>query len=87
MDFEQATKSGDKVWDIAEFLYFSGHYLSNGGIRKARTVASAFAEGYLSSGGSSEVIRKAGTYKYTRVFSIFTQPSIIRAMSEVCQKQ
>jgi tRNA A-37 threonylcarbamoyl transferase component Bud32 len=86
LDFEQATRGGDKTWDVAEFLYFSGHYLSQGGDRRAKSVASAFAEGYLSAGGSKEVLKKAGTYKYTRVFSIFTLPSIIRAVADVCQE-
>ena len=27
IDFEQATKDGDKAWDIAVFLYYCGHYL------------------------------------------------------------
>jgi tRNA A-37 threonylcarbamoyl transferase component Bud32 len=86
LDFEQATRGGDKAWDVTEFLYFSGHYLSPGGVRKAKSVASAFKEGYLNAGGSREVMMKAGTYKYTRVFSIFTLPSIIRAIADVCQE-
>jgi thiamine kinase-like enzyme len=28
LDFEQATLGGDKTWDIAEFLYYAGHFLS-----------------------------------------------------------
>ncbi len=27
IDLEQASIKGDKTWDIAEFLYFSGHYM------------------------------------------------------------
>ena len=84
LDFEQATRDGDKTWDVAEFLYFSGHYLASGGDSKAKSVAAAFKEGYLGAGGKQEVVQKAGTYKYTRVFSIFTLPSIIRAIAEVC---
>jgi Kae1-associated kinase Bud32 len=87
IDFEQATKEGDKAWDIAVFLYYSGHYLEpfyNNG--KAESVAKAFIEGYLKGGGSVLNVRKAGAPKYTRIFSIFTIPPAIRAISDVCKK-
>jgi Kae1-associated kinase Bud32 len=87
IDFEQATKEGDKAWDVAVFLYYSGHYLepfySNS---KAESVAKAFIEGYLKGGGSVLDVRKAGAPKYTRVFSIFTIPPAIRVISDVCKK-
>jgi len=31
-------------------------------------------------------VKKAGASKYTRVFSVFTMPSIILAMSNFCKK-
>jgi Kae1-associated kinase Bud32 len=87
IDFEQATKEGDKAWDVAVFLYYSGHYLepfySNS---KAESVAKAFIKGYLRGGGSVLNVRKAGAPKYTRVFSIFTIPPAIRVISDVCKK-
>src|SRR5665647_1022098 len=87
IDFEQATKEGDKAWDVAVFLYYSGHYLepfySNS---KAESIAKAFIEGYLNGGGSVLNVRKAGAPKYTRIFSIFTIPPAIRAISDVCKK-
>ncbi len=87
IDFEQATKEGDKAWDVAVFLYYSGHYLepfySNS---KAESVAKAFIEGYLKGGGNVLNVRKAGASKYTRVFSIFTIPPAIRAISDVCKR-
>jgi tRNA A-37 threonylcarbamoyl transferase component Bud32 len=87
LDFEQASYDGDKAWDVAEFLYYSGHYLqplySNG---KAESIAKAFISGFLKGGGDFNTIRKAGASKYTRVFSVFTMPSIILAMSKVCRK-
>jgi Kae1-associated kinase Bud32 len=87
IDFEQATQGGDKAWDVAVFLYYSGHYIQpfndNG---KAESIAKAFINGYLKAGGDIDVIKKAGTSKYTRVFSIFTMPSIIMAISNVCRK-
>ncbi len=87
IDFEQALQGGDKAWDIAVFLYYCGHYLqpfdSN---EKAADVTKSFITGYLTAGGSLEDVRKAGLSKYTRVFSIFTMPSIIVAISTVCKK-
>ena len=87
IDFEQATQDGDKAWDIAVFLYYCGHYLqpyySNA---KSESVAKAFIGGYIKSGGNVLNVRKAGEPKYTRVFSIFTPPLIMRAISDVCKK-
>jgi Kae1-associated kinase Bud32 len=87
LDFEQASHGGDKAWDVAVFLYYSGHYLqplySNG---KAESITKAFVEGYLKGGGDANTIKKAGNSKYTRVFSVFTMPSIMLATSNVCKK-
>jgi Kae1-associated kinase Bud32 len=86
IDFEQATKDGDKAWDIAVFLYYSGHYLQPFSSFKAESVAKAFINGYLKSGGNVYNVKKAGGPKYTRVFSIFTLPPTIRVISDVCKK-
>lgn len=87
IDFEQATQGGDKAWDVAVFLYYSGHYLLPlYGNSKAESIAKAFINGYLKAGGDVDVIRKAGSSKYTRVFSIFTMWNIISAISNVCKK-
>ncbi|TRO47509.1 Kae1-associated serine/threonine protein kinase, partial [Candidatus Bathyarchaeota archaeon] len=87
LDFEQASHGGDKAWDVAVFLYYAGHYLqpmySN---CKAESIAKAFINGYLKGGGEVNTIKKAGSSKYTRIFSIFTMPSIMLAMSKVCRK-
>ena len=87
IDFEQATHGGDKAWDIAVFLYYCGHYLqpfnSNG---KAESIAKNFIAGYLRAGGNVDYIHKASTSKYTRVFSIFTMPPIMLAISNVCRR-
>ena len=87
IDFEQATHGGDKSWDIAVFLYYCGHYLQpfNSSV-KAESITKAFIEGYLKSGGKAEDIQKASTAKYTRIFSIFTMPPIMLAISNVCKR-
>ncbi len=84
---EQATRDGDQNWDIAEFLYYSGHYVPPLSTANAlERVAKEFIEGYLETGGKKENIKNAGSPKYTKVFSIFTQPHIIFAISNLCKK-
>jgi tRNA A-37 threonylcarbamoyl transferase component Bud32 len=87
LDFEQAQKGGDRAWDIAVFLYYCGHYMQPfDGTEKAESVAKAFVAGYLIGGGKAADIRKAALPKYTRIFSIFTMPGIMIAISNVCKK-
>ncbi|MGB9671630.1 MAG: RIO1 family regulatory kinase/ATPase [Candidatus Bathyarchaeales archaeon] len=87
LDFEQATRNGDKTWDIAEFLYYAGHYFSpfsKGSM--AEHMAKSFIEGYLKAGGNPETIKKAGNPKYTKVFSVFTLPHIMLIISNTCKR-
>jgi tRNA A-37 threonylcarbamoyl transferase component Bud32 len=87
LDFEQASEGGDKSWDIAEFLYFSGHYLPPlGSAEKAELIANTFISGYLKAGGSLSSVKKAGDAKYTRIFGVFTAPAVLTAMSAACKK-
>ena len=87
IDFEQGSQNGDRAWDIAVFLYYCGHYLQPfHSHAKAEAVAKAFISGYLKGGGNVDDVKKAGESKYTRVFSIFTQPPIMRVISDVCKK-
>lgn len=87
LDLEQGSRKGDKVWDIAEFLYFTGHYLPPlVGTRPAERITKAFVEGYLEAGGDVKLVRKVGNPKYTKVFSIFTFPSVIFAISSICRQ-
>jgi tRNA A-37 threonylcarbamoyl transferase component Bud32 len=87
LDFEQASRNGDKVWDVAEFLYYAGHYVSPFvGVRSAELISKAFIEGYLKAGGNAEIVKEAGNPKYTKVFSVFTFPHIIFVISNICRK-
>ena len=87
IDLEQASIKGDKTWDIAEFLYYSGHYMPPfNGYKKAIEMAQEFIKGYLTAGGDIKKIRKAGTAKYTRVFNVFTPPRILTTLSNMCSK-
>jgi len=87
LDFEQASRKGDKVWDIAEFLHYAGHYVPPFvGMRSVELITKAFIEGYLRAGGDVKLVKKAGNPKYTKVFSIFTLPRVILAISNICRK-
>lgn len=87
VDLEQASRDGNQAWDIAEFLYYSGHYVSPIGPAEAvELVAEEFIKGYLEAGGKKEIIRKAGSARYTKVFSIFTPPHVILAIANICRK-
>jgi len=86
LDFEQASRNGDKTWDIAEFLYYAGHYIPPWvGTRPAEILTKTFIEGYLKAGGDAKVVKKVGNPKYTKVFSIFAFPHIILAISNICK--
>jgi tRNA A-37 threonylcarbamoyl transferase component Bud32 len=87
LDLEQATRDGNQAWDIAEFLYYSGHYsppLSS--TNAASIIARNFIEGYLEAGGKKETVKKAASARYTKVFSVFTPPHVLLAISNICQK-
>jgi tRNA A-37 threonylcarbamoyl transferase component Bud32 len=86
IDFEQSSHGGDKSWDVACFLFYSGHYLPINGETKAEAVSKAFIAGYLAGGGNLDIIKCAGVQKYTRIFGVFTLPGILRAMASTCKE-
>ena len=82
LDLEQAKKSGDKAWDVAEFLYYSGHYVfpnvpSNG----FREYISAFIEGYRTEGNAA-ILKSSAGVRYSRVFSLWTPPLAVLEVSK-----
>ncbi|MFZ7137142.1 MAG: lipopolysaccharide kinase InaA family protein [archaeon] len=87
LDLEQASRNGNKTWDVAEFLYFSGHYSpAMSPTTPAITIAKSFIEGYLQAGGDKKTVIRAASPRYTKVFAVFTSPHILLAMSNVCKK-
>jgi len=87
VDLEQASRDGNQAWDVAEFLYYSGHYVSPlAPTDKIVLVAKTFLDGYLEGGGNPETVKKAASPRYTKVFSLFTQPHVILAISNLCSK-
>jgi tRNA A-37 threonylcarbamoyl transferase component Bud32 len=87
MDFEQASRDGDKTWDVAEFLYYAGHYVPPFvDVSRVESIAKAFVKGYIEAGGDAKTVKKAATPKYTKVFSLFALPLVMLAISAVCRK-
>jgi len=87
VDLEQASRGGNQTWDIAEFLYYSGHYVSPISTSEtAELITRHFIQGYMEAGGSEETVKKVASPRYTKVFSIFTPPHIILAISSLCRK-
>jgi tRNA A-37 threonylcarbamoyl transferase component Bud32 len=82
LDLEQARRSGDKAWDVAEFLYYSGHYvfptMLSAGFKE---YVEAFIHGYRGR-GDQNVLKTAAGAKYGRVFSFWTPPHIILEISK-----
>jgi len=81
LDLEQAKKSGDKAWDVAEFLYYSGHYVfptvPSGGFKE---YVNSFIEGYREEGDKA-VLETAAGVRYGRVFSLWTPLLAIHEIS------
>jgi len=75
VDLEQAHEGGDFGWDVAEFLYYSGHYwlLLNNALSD---YLESFVKGYLEA-GQVKTLRKAASPKYVRVFSVWTPPNVL----------
>ncbi len=87
VDLEQASRDGNQAWDIAEFLYYSGHYVPPlAPTDEIMLVAGAFLEGYVEAGGDTATVKKAASPRYTKVFSLFTQPHVILVLSNLCRK-
>ena len=75
VDLEQARENGDYSWDVAEFLYYSGHYWLPFNTALTGYVES-FVRGYLED-GPARILRKAASPRYVRVFSVWTPPNIL----------
>jgi len=87
LDLEQASRGGDQAWDVAEFVFYSGHYFPLFiSPEAAKMITSEFLEGYLEVGGRVENVRKAGSPRYVKVFSFFMPPHIMISILNACKK-
>ena len=76
LDLEQAKIHGDLVWDIAELLYYTGHYAISFN-KELEKIVNDFIRGYLHSHGDITVLRKAASLPYLKVFSFWTPLPIL----------
>ncbi len=84
VDLEQGKFKGDYAWDVAEFLYYSGHYwLSHG--KPLRDYVDSFIEGYLDQ-GNARVLKSASSPRYVRVFSLWTPPNTLYWINKTLQE-
>jgi len=87
VDLEQASKRGNQVWDIAEFLYYSGFYAKLATPRSIiRRASESFIQGYVDAGGPINNIRNAAAADYRRIFSPFLSLATIEEVSEACEQ-
>ncbi len=71
-------------WDVAEFLYYSGHYwLSHD--KALGDYVESFIEGYLVQ-GNARVLKSASSPRYVRVFSLWTPPNILYGINKTLQE-
>jgi tRNA A-37 threonylcarbamoyl transferase component Bud32 len=83
IDLEQAGKHGDYAWDIAELLFYTGHYSESPTPRRGLTeLVQAFIRGYIREGDRTE-LKKAAGVKYAKVFSLWTPAPIILEISKM----
>jgi len=88
IDLEQGARGGNETWDLAEFLYFSGHYA--GPLDPLTGVAEAtrcFIEGYVCGGGSRRRVAEAARLRYTKVFTPLTLPQVIYTIAKTCRRE
>ena len=83
VDLEQGGKRGDYAWDVAELLYYSGHYARNPiPSRGLIELVEGFIRGYSKHGMKSE-LKKAAGVRYVKVFSIWTPAPVLLETSRM----
>jgi tRNA A-37 threonylcarbamoyl transferase component Bud32 len=88
IDLEQGAHKGNQVWDLAELLYYSGHYASVlTDLEHVSDLTRTIVKGYLEEGGDPKRIKDVRRIQYTKVFSIFTLPQVIYTISKTCQEE
>jgi len=88
IDLEQGARGGNRTWDLAEFLYFSGRYA--GPLDPLTGVAEMtrhFIEGYADGGGSRHRFSEAARLRYTKVFTPLTLLPVIYTIAKTCRRE
>jgi tRNA A-37 threonylcarbamoyl transferase component Bud32 len=69
LDLEQSSKGGDRAWDVAEFLYYTGHLIPFEGWFSR--LVQAFLDGYRAH-GDERILKRAGGLSYLKPFALWT---------------
>jgi tRNA A-37 threonylcarbamoyl transferase component Bud32 len=86
VDLEQGGKRKDFAWDLAELLFYTGHYSASPVFtRGLNEIVQAFIEGYIRKGDAVELRRAAGV-RYVKVFSLWTPAPIILGISKLLRE-
>jgi tRNA A-37 threonylcarbamoyl transferase component Bud32 len=86
IDLEQGAISSNPTWDIAEFLYFSGHYVRPlDSLQGIRQLTKDLIHGYLEGGGEEDKIEEVSGLKYSKVFALITMPQVLYQISDICR--
>jgi hypothetical protein len=87
VDLEQGARGGDRAWDLAEFLLFSGHFFGPlDPLVGFSEFAYSFLTGYIDGGGERRHVAEASKLKYTRVFVPITLPQVLYSVAKVCKE-
>jgi len=78
-DLEQAEFNGDRAWDLAEMLFYPGHYL---GTKKSIIFASSLIDGYLKE-GDKEILASSMKLSYSRLLVPWTPLWIIKEVQKI----
>ncbi|HXY82892.1 MAG TPA: hypothetical protein VEH56_04165 [Candidatus Saccharimonadales bacterium] len=83
VDLEQAGRRGDCAWDVAELLYYAGHYSdSPTPTHGLSEITRSFIEGYSRVGDASN-LKRAASVRYAKPFSIWTPAPILFEISKM----
>lgn len=78
-DLEQCSLDRLMDWDLAELLYYTGHYLT---AEEAERFAFMVVEGYLEGGGDASTVEAALNQRYSRLLALWTPMWIQRRVEK-----
>ena len=79
-DLEQALPGGNKIWDVAEFIYYSARFTLKE--ERARKLVNAFVDGYLGAADDKSVVRRVLDIRYRAPFQAFIAPNVLSALKQ-----
>ncbi len=78
VDLEQVHPSGNVVWDVAEFIYYSTMFTLKED--RARKIVDAFVSGYQSKTTNPTIVKSAAALRYRAPFQPFIAPNLVNSL-------